>query len=623
LALSIEKALEEVVTKQAALRNQLSTSQNGSMTKKSQDTTAVRQKFILLLSVSGGCDSVALLHATMELQNALLSASSSPSFPNDKTTTTSKNDVWELECHVMHFHHRQRDVDADLDCQLVQELAEQEYGIPFVLQDWNEEMELQNMNNKKEEEGDPSNKFSQDRARQWRRQRLLEYTQSLLEESEEVATTTTTATEEDDNAPIGIILTAHHRDDSEESLLLKLLRGVHVLNLSGMEAITTLDYGGQANGGGGDHDDSDGARASKIYILRPWLKHRKADLQDYLLSHNKTWREDASNSSPKYLRNRVRNELLPLLEELSPKIHKRLENLEQQSFELQQDLEPRILAHLLERTCQIVVVDGGNQQEEVQSQYNWDYDTDDSDEDDGASPLVQSQALFRWMQQEMERRHRHELSSKDNGNPSPSVSYEMLQRVLEQLRNHPNQLDWTMDLGGKYSLQRKGSRLKILGMNSELQDSKSEIPWTWSIMATTIKDETSAAGSENSALTLAIPAEMITSDLQFVESTVEEYAKMPNALLRFRPPWKPRTGSPIKLRQFLRGQQVPLHERDTTPLLLLCMMKTSQLDDDDDNMMTTIVAVQVKGSWIVHADYQQEDIKTSESGGILLHVERI
>jgi hypothetical protein len=231
------------------------------------------------------------------------------------------------------------------------------------------------------------------------------------------------------------------------------------------------------------------------------------------------------------------------------------------------------------------------------------------------------------MQEEVERRHRHdELSFKD-GNRSTSVSYDMLQRVLKQLRNHPNELDWTMDLGGKYTLQRKGARLKILNMNSEQEDSTNlklqiERPWTWSMAPK--NDE--AAGSVDSALTLAIPAEMITSDLQFLETTVEEYAQMPNSLLRFRPPWKPTGSRPTKLRQFLRGQQVPLHERDTTPILYMTTTtaSTNTIASDSTTIQSNamkIVAVQVNGSWMVHGDHDRE--RSVKPGMLMLHVEGV
>ncbi|CAJ1929422.1 unnamed protein product [Cylindrotheca closterium] len=603
LALSIGEALEGLVKKQNALRNQnqLSISQQDEITVTSQDSAA-RQKFILVLSVSGGCDSVALLHATMELQNSL------------GLLPKNSGSNWELECHVMHFHHRQRDVEADLDCQLVQELAEEQYQIPFLLQDWNEEMKLS-----KEDADAP--KFSQNRARRWRRQRLLEYTQSLLLLDSKRAQAV--VTKDNNISPIGVILTAHHRNDSEESLLLKLLRGVHILNLSGMEAITTLDHGGNSEANGGDSGND--AQTSNIYVLRPWLKQRKEDLQDYLMSKNKTWREDASNASPKYLRNRVRNELIPLMEELSPSIHKRLEILEQQSFELQQELEPQILDYLDRRQ---VVVDGTPQSER---QFIW--ETDEVAR--ASSPLLQSQALFRWMQEEVERRHCHDEMSSNNGNRSTSLSYDMLQRVLHQLRHHPNELDWIMDLGGKFRLQRKGARLKIITMSPEQGDDstnpkvKSGCPWTWSMAPENDK-------ARDSVLRLAIPAEVITSDLQFLETTVEEYAKMPNALLRFRPQWKPTESRPIKLRQFLRGQQVPLHERDTTPILYMATntaaataaattTTTNNIASDSTNIQsneTKIVAVHVNGSWMVHGDFSNNnDGFVNKSGMLMLHVE--
>ena len=64
------------------------------------------------------------------------------------------------------------------------------------------------------------------------------------------------------------------------------------------------------------------------------------------------------------------------------------------------------------------------------------------------------------------------------------------------------------------------------------------------------------------------------------------------AALTFCPPWK---STPIKLRQFLRGQGVPLHQRDQTLLLIAHQ---------------SIVAVQIQrddlpnaGEWIVNRDY--------------------
>jgi PP-loop family len=88
----------------------------------------------------------------------------------------------------------------------------------------------------------------------------------------------------------GIILTAHHANDSQETLLLKLLRGVHIQNLSGMAPIQQMLDG--------------------TLWGRPLMRITKQQILRYLMAQNYTWRED------KYLRNRVRNELIPLMQGL-------------------------------------------------------------------------------------------------------------------------------------------------------------------------------------------------------------------------------------------------------------------------------------------------------------------
>lgn len=50
------------------------------------------------------------------------------------------------------------------------------------------------------------------------------------------------------------------------------------------------------------------------HFLRPWLGIRRQALRAYLRRHGVSWREDPSNREPRFLRNRIRKELLPLLE---------------------------------------------------------------------------------------------------------------------------------------------------------------------------------------------------------------------------------------------------------------------------------------------------------------------
>ncbi len=91
----------------------------------------------------------------------------------------------------------------------------------------------------------------------------------------------------------GVLALAHHQRDQAETLLVQLLRGTGLRGLAGM-----------------------GFRVGRR--ARPLLDVPHHDLLAYADENNLTWREDATNSDPRYLRNRVRNEVLPMLEGLRP-----------------------------------------------------------------------------------------------------------------------------------------------------------------------------------------------------------------------------------------------------------------------------------------------------------------
>jgi tRNA(Ile)-lysidine synthase len=94
-----------------------------------------------------------------------------------------------------------------------------------------------------------------------------------------------------------VLALGHHRDDALETLLLNLVRGMGAQGWRGMPPLTLLDEG---------------------CIGRPLLDVGRTQIAAYALEHGVTFREDASNADPKYLRNRVRHELLPMLENLRP-----------------------------------------------------------------------------------------------------------------------------------------------------------------------------------------------------------------------------------------------------------------------------------------------------------------
>ncbi len=92
---------------------------------------------------------------------------------------------------------------------------------------------------------------------------------------------------------IDMLFTAHHADDSLETFLINLSRGTGLEGLTGIPAKT--------NGLG-----------------RPLLPFSREQILAYARAENLQWREDSSNSDTKYLRNKIRLELVPLLKELHP-----------------------------------------------------------------------------------------------------------------------------------------------------------------------------------------------------------------------------------------------------------------------------------------------------------------
>jgi tRNA(Ile)-lysidine synthase len=91
------------------------------------------------------------------------------------------------------------------------------------------------------------------------------------------------------------IATAHHADDRAETVLLRLLRGA---SPSGLAVLPPR------------HED----------LVRPFLRARRSDIQAHIAHHELPVSTDPSNLDPRCLRVRVRQEVLPLLEGLSPGI---------------------------------------------------------------------------------------------------------------------------------------------------------------------------------------------------------------------------------------------------------------------------------------------------------------
>lgn len=212
----------------------------------------------VLVGVSGGPDSVCLLHLLASLQRELA-----------------------IELHVAHLNHGLR-TEAVVEAQYVAQLA-QGLGLPLV-------METRDVAGYHKSHPRLSPEES---ARQVRYAFFQEMCQKV---------------------GAGRVAVGHTADDQVESILLHLVQGSGLRGLTGMAPVS---------------------RWRGMTVVRPLLEVRRKDTEAYCQARGLSPRQDASNLSPAYLRNRLRQELLPLLESLNPGVRQALLRL---SRSLAQDL---------------------------------------------------------------------------------------------------------------------------------------------------------------------------------------------------------------------------------------------------------------------------------------------
>ncbi len=191
------------------------------------------------IAVSGGADSVCLLHALADLRTALGIA----------------------RLHVLHLNHGLRGAESDADADFVARLAKS-MNLDCVV-------ELANLH-------DAGGTNLEQNAREAR----IDFFRRAMADS-----------------GLQRIATAHTRDDQAETVLYRLMRGSGTAGLSGIRPVTR-----------------DGR-------IRPLLDCSRAEVEEFLRSRGLSWREDQSNADRRFARNRIRHELLPLLErDYSPAI---------------------------------------------------------------------------------------------------------------------------------------------------------------------------------------------------------------------------------------------------------------------------------------------------------------
>ncbi len=97
------------------------------------------------------------------------------------------------------------------------------------------------------------------------------------------------------------VATAHHLDDQLETFLIHFSRG------TGLDGLT-------------------GIPSQNDKIIRPLLTFSRAEIETFANENNLKWREDSSNASDKYVRNKIRHQVVPILKELNPSFLDSFEN---------------------------------------------------------------------------------------------------------------------------------------------------------------------------------------------------------------------------------------------------------------------------------------------------------
>lgn len=189
----------------------------------------------IVVGLSGGADSVALLHILKRMQETMY-----------------------IELFAAHVNHGLRGQAARDDAVFAEELCKR-WGIPFFLKAADVRALSHTLRRTEEEAG-----------------RMVRY--GFFHEVMEKVNGDR-------------IATAHHKNDQAETILHNVIRG------SGMQGLT------------GIRPVRDGI------IIRPLLDVSRQEIEDYLIKHQLSYREDASNADPVYTRNRIRNRLLPVLAE--------------------------------------------------------------------------------------------------------------------------------------------------------------------------------------------------------------------------------------------------------------------------------------------------------------------
>jgi tRNA(Ile)-lysidine synthase len=186
-----------------------------------------------------------------------------------------------LVLHAAHLHHGLRGEEADADLAFARSLAA-DLGLPF---------HEARVDTEAEANADPATAKPAETIEEAARRLRYGWFRQLMA-----------------SGVVEAVATAHTRDDQAETVLAKFLRGAWTEGLSGIHPVVEFPEG---------------------RILRPLLSTTRAEVEAYLTALGQLWREDSSNRHLTFTRNRIRHELLPLLEGWNPRLREHMAQMAQ------------------------------------------------------------------------------------------------------------------------------------------------------------------------------------------------------------------------------------------------------------------------------------------------------
>jgi tRNA(Ile)-lysidine synthase len=181
-----------------------------------------------------------------------------------------------LVVHAAHLHHGLRGVEADADRDFCRELA-YSLGLPF---------QESQVDTACAAAADPASGKAAESIEEAARRLRYGWFRELMR-----------------TGIVDAVATAHTRDDQAETVLARFLRGAWTEGLSGIHPVVAFPEG---------------------RIVRPILATGRAEVEAYLKELDQKWREDSTNRHLTFTRNRIRHDLLPLLEEWNPQLREHL-----------------------------------------------------------------------------------------------------------------------------------------------------------------------------------------------------------------------------------------------------------------------------------------------------------